>query len=229
MRPDLMKTHRSDLESALMSALDAMPPRRNAAVTIGDRLGISAREIGVHVHAVRRRKFYDGRGQVAAGELIQRLPAIGETLHFVLDGSFRLADVIPIIQQHIGEAVALTICTLGLNDDTTGQLAAMLQAGTLAELRLAFSSYFRASDPDTATHAVQTLTKAGATVAVERLHAKIQLWKPAKSPARFVIETSSNLRSCQCVEICSITNDAGLFNFHDSWLTQFFNRNAITQ
>jgi len=146
-----------------------------------------------------------------------------------MDGNFRLSDVIPIIQQHIGEPATLTICTLGLNNDTTGQLAAMLQAGTLAELRLAFSSYFRASDPDTAANAVQTLTKAGATVAVERLHAKIQLWKPATKPDRYVLETSSNLRSCQCVEIASITNDAGLFNFHDSWLTQFFNRNAITQ
>ena len=27
--------------------------------------------------------------------------------------------------------------------------------------------------------------------------------------------------------IAAITNDAGLFNFHDGWLTEFFNRNAI--
>jgi hypothetical protein len=44
----------------------------------------------------------------------------------------------------------LTICTLGLNDTTTDQLAAMLRVGTLSGLRLAMSSYFKASDPETA-------------------------------------------------------------------------------
>ena len=162
------------LESALCAALDTLPKRRNAAETIGQRLGVSAREAGLRGHRTRRRVFHEGRGQVAAGELVTRLPARGETVHFILDGTFRLADVIPVIQSLIGQPCRLKICTLGLNDDTTDQLAAMLKAGTLAELRLAFSSYFKASDPDTAAHAVETLTKLGAQVAVERLHAKLQ-------------------------------------------------------
>jgi hypothetical protein len=211
----------------LCAALDTLPKRRNAAETIGQRLGVSAREAGLHSHTARRRVFHEGRGQVAAGELIQRLPAKGETVHFILDGTFRLADVIPVIQSRIGQPCHLTICTLGLNNDTTDQLAAMLKAGTLAELRLAFSSYFKASDPDTAAHAVETLTRQGATVAVERLHAKIQLWQPAKGRARYILETSSNLRSCQCVEIASVTNDPGLFNWHSEWLEKFFQHNAI--
>lgn len=215
------------LESALCAALDALPKRRNAAETIGQRLGVSAQEAGLHGHWPRRRVFHEGRGQVAAGELVTRLPARGETLHFILDGTFRLADVIPVIQSRIGQPCRLTVATLGLNDETSDQLAAMLQAGTLAGLRLAFSSYFKASDPDTAGHAVATLTKLGAQIAVERLHAKIQLWQPAKGRARYVLETSSNLRSCQCVEIASVTNDPGLYRWHDQWLTGFFNRNSI--
>lgn len=215
------------LESALSAALDALPKRRNAAETIGQRLGVSAQEAGLHGHRTRRRVFHDGRGQVAAGELIQRIPAKGETVHFILDGTFRLADVIPVIQSRIGQPCHLTICTLGLSNDTIGQLAAMLKAGTLAELRLAFSSYFRASDPDTAAHAIETLTKLGAQVAVERLHAKLQLYQPAKRRDRYVLETSSNLRSCQCVEIASVTNDPGLFNWHWQWLEKFFQHNAI--
>ena len=222
----VMKTDH-DLESALCAALDTLPKCRNAAATIGQRLGVSAREAGLHSHRTRRRVFHDGRGQVAAGELVTRLPAKGETVHFLMDGNFRLSDVIPIIQQHIGQPCRLTICTLGLNNDTTDQLAAMLKAGTLAELRLAFSSYFKASDPDTAVYAVQTLTRQGATVAVERLHAKLQLYQPAKGRARYVLETSSNLRSCQCVEVVSVTNDPGLYHWHDQWLTGFFNRNSI--
>src|ERR1035437_1152237 len=115
-----------------------------------------------------------------------------------MDGNFTLAAVIPVIQAHIGQPVKLTICTLGLNNDTTDALASMLKDGRLAELRLAFSSYFRASDPDTAAHAVDALTKAGATVACERLHAKLQLYRPATGRDRYCLETSANLRSCQC-------------------------------
>ena len=217
----------TNLETALAAALDAVPARQSRPATIGARLGVSAREIGLHGHATKRWTFQDGRGQVAAAELVTRLPSISETLHFLMDGNFTLATVIPLIQSHIGEPCSLTICTLGLNNDTTDQLAAMLQAGSLADLRLAFSSYFRASDTATADRAVETLTKLGASVAVERLHAKIQLWQPATKPDRYTLETSANLRSCQCVEIAAITNNAGLFNFHDGWLTEFFNRNAI--
>jgi hypothetical protein len=217
----------TDLENDLCAALDAMPASRNAVENIGQRLGVSARETGLHGHRTRRRQVHDGRGQVAAAELIQRLPVKAETHHFIMDGTFTLAAVIPVIQLLIGEPCRLTICTLGLNDTTTDALAAMLQAGKLAELRLAFSSYFRASDTATAERAVEVLTKLGATVAVERLHAKIQLWQPATKPDRYVLETSANLKSCQCVEIASLTNDAGLFKFHDQWLTIFFERNSI--
>jgi len=217
----------NDLETELCAALDAMPTRHSSADSIGARLGVSARETGLHGHRTRRRRFDDGRGQVAAAELVHRLPVKAETLHFIMDGNFRLADVVPVIQRHIGQPVALTVCTLGLNNDTTDALAAMLRDGRLAELRLAFSSYFRASDPDTAAHAVKTLTEQGATVAVERLHAKLQLYRPATGRDRYVLETSANLRSCQCLEVASVTNDPGLFRWHDQWLTQFFNRNAI--
>jgi hypothetical protein len=217
----------ADLESSLTAALDALPMRRNVQATIGEQLGINAAQIGLHANRTRRRRHHDGRGQVAAAALVTRLPAKGETFHFLMDGNFRLADVVPVVQAHIGEPCRLTIATLGLNDDTTDALAAMLKDGRLAELRLAFSSFFRASDPATAHYAVEVLTQHGATVAVERLHANLQLYQPSRSRAFFVLETSATLRSCQCVEIAAITNDAGLFRWHDGWLTDFFTRNQI--
>ncbi len=54
------------------------------------------------------------------------------------------------------------------------------------------------------------------------MHAKLQLWSPS-----YVLETSSNLRSCQCVEIVSLTNDRSLFQWHNGWLTKFFTTNTI--
>jgi hypothetical protein len=128
-----------DLETSLSAALDALPTRQNRAGSIGTRLGISAADAGLHAQRTRRRQFVDGQGEANAAALVKRLPRAGETLHFVMDGTFTLANVIPIIQAHIGEPCRLTICTLGLNDATTNQLAGMLKAGTLSGLRLAIS------------------------------------------------------------------------------------------
>jgi hypothetical protein len=216
-----------DLETTLSAALDALPTRQSRAGTIGSQLGISAAQTGLHAQRTRRRQFVDGQGEANAAALVTRLPRTGEALHFVMDGTFTLANVLPVIQAHIGEPCRLTICTLGLNDQTTDQLAAMLRAGTLSGLRLAMSSYFKASDPETAARAVTVLTQAGAVVAVERLHAKLQLWQPTTAQGRYVLETSSNLRSCNCVEVATLTNDARLYNWHHRWLTKFFQQNAI--
>ena len=215
------------LEATLSAALNALPKRQDRSGTIGSQLCISTAQTCLHAQRTRRRQFVDGHGETNAAALVTRLPLAGETLHFVLDGTFTLANVIPIIQSHIGEPCRLTICTLGLNDATTDQLAGMLKVGTLSGLRLAMSSYFKASDPETAAMAVTMLTQAGAVVAVERLHAKLQLWRPATSPARYVLETSSNLRSCNCVEVASLTNDARLYNWHHRWLTKFLQQNTI--
>jgi len=216
-----------NLETALAAALDALPTRQDRAGTIGTRLGISAAQTGLHAQRTRRRRFVDGQCEANAAALLKRLPRDGETLHLVMDGTFTLANVIPVIQRHVGEPCRLTICTLGLNDATTDQLVAMLKDGTLSGLRLTMSSYFKASDPETAARAVEALTQAGAVVAVERLHAKLQLWKPITRPDRYVLETSSNLRSCNCVEIATLTNDARLYNWHHRWLTKFFQQSTI--
>ena len=215
------------LETALSAALAALPSRQDRSGTIGSQLGISAAHTGLHAQRTRRRQFVDGQGEVSAAAIVKRLPRAGETLHLVMDGTFTLANVIPVIQGHIGEPCRLTICTLGLNDATTDQLVAMLRTGTLAGLRLAMSSYFKASDSETAARAVALLTQAGAQVAVERLHAKLQLWRPATARGRYVLETSSNLRSCNCVEVATLTNDARLYNWHHRWLTKFFQQNTI--
>ena len=215
------------LETSLLAAIATIPTRQDRAAKIGTRLGISAQDAGLFSQRIHRRQFLDGQGEANASALVKRLPRPGEALHFVMDGTFTLSNVIPVIQAHIGEPCSLTICTLGLNDTTTDALAAMLVAGTLAELRLAMSSYFKASDPETADRAVTVLSQAGATIAVERLHAKLQLWRPATDRARYVLETSSNLRSCNCVEVATLTNDPALFNWQNRWLTKFFQKNAI--
>ena len=216
------------LETSLLAAIATIPTRQDRAASIGTRLGISARDAGLFSQRPQRRRFADYAGQtVAAEEIITRLPKVGETLHLILDGSFTLASTIPVIAAHIRQPCSLTACTLGLNLDTVDLLALMLKDGRLSALRLAMSSYFEQTDKDTARHAAAVLKEQGATVAIARVHCKLQLYEPAKGNARYVLETSSNLRSCNCIESAMLTNDPKLFNWHNRWLTKFFQKNAI--
>ena len=211
--------------AAVVAEIDCESPAKRR---IGSRLGINSVEIGLHSQRTRRRQFADLSGQtVEAARVISRLPTPGETLHFILDGSFVLASVIPVIVAHINEPCRLTACTLGLNDSTTDLLAIMLKDGRLASLRLAMSSYFKSADAQTADRAVKVLKAQGAEVAVERVHCKLQLYEPTKSKNRFVLLSSSNLRSANCIEAGSLSNDGGLYTFFDKWLTTFFDKHRI--
>lgn len=215
-----------DLEAALSAGLGELPEATSR--TIGTDLGINAQDIGTHRRTTRRRRFADWTEQSAKAEkVVGRLPSKGTTSHFLLDGSFVLASIIPVILDQINSPCRLTIATLGLNLDTVDLLATMLQDKRLSSLRLAMSSYFQQADPTTASYATETLKQEGAIVAVARVHVKLQLYRPSTGKARYVLETSSNLRSCNCIEAAMLTNDAALYRWHDQWLTKFFNTHKI--
>ena len=225
--PNLILFPVQSIENSLLAALGELPsPHR----TIGATIGINYLEVGTHHRTTRRRRFADWTEQSAKAEtVVGRLPAKGATHHFLLDGSFVLASVIPVVLDQISSPCRLTIATLGFNLDTVDLLATMLQDGRLSGLRLAMSSYFQQADAETASYAVETLKAEGAIVAVARVHVKLQLYRPAKGSARYALETSSNLRSCNCIECGMLTNDVALYRWHDQWLTKFFNTHQILQ
>ena len=212
----------ADLESRLAAAVKSMPMRHSAADGVGRRLGISATEAGLHPLRARRRSFAEAHSATSASLLVSRLPEPGESMHLLMDGSFRLGLVLPVIQRLIGGPCRLSVCTLGLHHNTTNLLHGMLQDGRLCHLRIALSSYFRAGDREIADRAAKILSQAGAAIAVERLHVNLQLWQPEAGSDRYVVESSGNLRSCQCIEIATVINDAPLFEWHSRWLSKLF-------
>lgn len=199
----------------------------SSAETIGRKLGVSAIATGTVTTRTHRRTFKQANGNNPLDELLPKLPKAGETFHWLLDGTFQMGSVIPHVQRLIGEPCGITLATLGLNNATADELEQMLRDGRATGLRLAISSYFQSADKITAERITAQLKAAGASLAVERNHAKVQLYKPVNKPGRYVIETSSNLRSCNCIEIATITNDTALYDWQDGWLTQFFERNQI--
>ena len=220
-----------DFDSILASLEDREPQApKDKQDTVGRRTGLAAAAVGTVTNKITGRTFLDASYRtVTATELLPTLPAPGESRHWLMDGSFTLGSLIPHTLKLIGEPVELTLATLGLNDETASDLARLMHQGKITKLRMAMSSYFYGADKNIAQAIINLLRPLGATFAVERNHAKLQLYKPATGADRYVLETSSNLRSCNCLEIVAVTNDAALFEFHDKWLTTFFLKNEITE
>jgi hypothetical protein len=65
------------------------------------------------------------------------------------------------------------------------------------------------------------LERRGQRIIALRNHAKIIL---ARTTAGHdvAIEASANLRSCRNLEVFSLSNDAGLFEFHRDWMARLF-------
>lgn len=162
------------------------------------------------------------RGKESVVDRLGTLPKPGEALHTIIDGTFKLGDLVPAVHHLAKSPLALTVATLGINKDTVDLIAGMIGRGELTRLRIIFSHYFTASDKSTFNHAIDTFTRCGARVAVDRVHAKLLLFEPPKGRNRWVVESSANLRSCQSIEQLAIINDAGLFAFHEDWLAKYF-------
>jgi len=171
----------------------------------------------VHRTTCARRSFRDARRTAAAAEVLTDLPAAGEALHFIADTSFELCAIIARIIELAGSPCRrLTVATLGLHQRTLDILLRLSDAAAIKRIDLLASAYFRSVDVDLWTRTVAELTRRGHHAAAARAHAKLQLYDFADG-RRFVVESSSNLRSCKCHEQTTLIHDPGLYDFHFGW------------
>lgn len=189
-----------------------------------DRLGLRLQSDRLTTKPTRRR-FAHALDLDACKEHLAPLPADGETVHLLMGGSYCAWDIVPTIAALAGKPITeLWIATLGFNDATTESLCAMLDAGTIKTVSLICSHYFRGSDPETFENARKALAKRGQTIVAVRSHAKVQCL--AIGRARYVIESSANLRSCNNLEQFTLSNSAPLFAFHRAWMADTISKTA---
>lgn len=198
-------------------AVDNGPKPAKKKPTAAEAIGL-----GSQTRIVTRRKgaqYLNALGVKNAAALIQELPKAGEVLHALMGGEFHAWDLIPAMQQLMGEAIAeLYITTLGFNHSNNQALCDMIDAGTVQTAKILCSAYFQGADRDVFNAAKERLESRGQVLAAVRNHSKIILIKPAKSKSRFVVESSANLRSCNNVEQLSLFNCPDLFEFHKGWI-----------
>lgn len=172
------------------------------------------------VTKIGRRLFYDLKDVKNATEHIQKLPEEEETIHIIMPGNYAAFDLTLALANLIGEPIQLlTISTLGYNKSNFTHLLRMLDGGMIDRLQILASEVFAEKDQPVSNY---TKMKARQTdrlrAAFNRNHSKIQIFDlPERN---YIVETSSNLRSCSAIEQATITRSKQLADFHRNWISK---------
>ena len=201
-----------NLSPAEVQALE----RKLKALTASDELGLAA---GARrcVVPVRKRVVFDFARVENAARQIKRLPTRHESIHCLMGGDYNGSDIVPAIQSLAGEPIdELHIATLGFNKTNTAQLCGMFDDQVIYRLTIVCSDYFRQTSGDTYTFAEAELAARGQRIVATRNHAKLLLFRIGK--ARYVVESSANLRSCNNLEQFTLCRSDVLYRHHRTWL-----------
>jgi len=166
----------------------------------------------------------DRRGASRARELITRLPAPDESLHYVWSGQFRHATIIDVVLDLAGcPCRLLSVATLGFDDRCTDLLLAELDAGRIARIDVVSSIYHAAHNPTQSQRLTDELARRESRHRPAKCHAKVLSFQFADGRAA-VVESSSNLRSCQMRELSTISGDPELAKWHAQWIAETLDR-----
>jgi hypothetical protein len=171
-----------------------------------------------YISTPTRRLFVDYRSNPDAYRHLKRLPKEGQSLHGLISGKYAAWDMVPAIIERTGDTIAdLYIATLGFSRQNGADLCALLDDRRIRRVSLICSHYFKATSGPIYDAVIPELMKRGQRVVAMRSHCKIILAR-LKGGARYVLETSANLRSCVNVEQFVLTRCAKLYTRHRRWM-----------
>jgi hypothetical protein len=172
-----------------------------------------------------RRTYHNASRTSSAVDALRGLPASGETWHYLMPGSYDSFDLIDAMLEHAGDASIndLYLATLGFNASNARRLIEMLNVGKVGRCCMVTSTYYESDhkEADTCYKLAQELPRHGGWYCATRSHAKI-IAAAFDDGRHFVIESSANLRSCRNLEQFAISHDAGLFDFHRTWMEEVY-------
>ena len=181
--------------------------------------------IGVDSHSYRRRaakRAYENLlFQRAAEKQIGRMPDEGETIHMVVSAAYRTVDLIPAwLALKAPEPIEqLYVATLSFNRECLDLILELFDAGKVRAFALVISVYDRANDPGRFQYAKEQLQRRGCRITAMQNHCKVITALFADGTG-YTAEGSANLRSHSTTENVALTNDAGLFRFHEAWMEE---------
>jgi hypothetical protein len=155
----------------------------------------------------------------AIGDLLNNLPAVGETTHAFLLGRTDLADYLDSILARLGPAQTVRISTLSLAPRNIPTLKRWTDSRAAERLTVLVSKFFKRHNPDIYTALSEVLTPPH-KAAASRTHAKLALFD-FTSGVKLVAHGSGNLRCNGNVEQLSLTADDALHDFYARFVDRF--------
>jgi hypothetical protein len=154
-----------------------------------------------------------------ATQHLDHLPGPGCAIHAIMRGNYSYADLIPAVLKLAAPAKLdyLAATTLGFSQKAALQLIDLVDSGNVRTVDLICADFFAKADPGVCQFAREELTRRGSRFAAARCHAKIILMG-MDDDARYVSESSANIRACRSIEQFALTNDPELYEFHRGWI-----------
>jgi hypothetical protein len=168
-------------------------------------------------HTARARRRFAAMLREATA-VVDRLPEPGESLHFLLSGTYDLATMLGyLVTSRNVPCLEMVLATLAFSSRNTHELCGLVDAGAVVKLSLLCSDFHAKHSPTEYAEAVQEFGKRGLPLAVARCHAKIAALHFADG-MKLALETSANLRTNSNVEAATLFNDPGVWEFHRAWI-----------
>ena len=154
--------------------------RGQATDQAGDQQGRRAFMARVH-----KRRFASLQ---AAAEALAVLPDEGQSLHGVMTGFFDLMHLLVVMLDRFGSPCdAMRIATLSLSRRNVQEMVALFDAGSVKQMDLLTSDFFRKHDDDIFAELVTEFQARGQRVAAARSHCKVVTMALADG-RRYVLE-----------------------------------------
>jgi hypothetical protein len=167
----------------------------------------------------RKRQLLDATAAANAVKDIERLPAAGESLHFIMRGNFHFWSIVPAVLALATPATIdeLHIATFGTNHGNIASLCRLIDAGRVRRVSFLASCFFRDQSSSVFGVLKDELTKRGQRCAGVRNHAKIVLFKLSDGRA-YSTEGSANMTAANNLEQFALIADEKLRAFHARWI-----------
>lgn len=153
-------------------------------------------------------------------EHLSKLPRPGESYHYLIGDRHGLYDLLPAFLKRRGRPIVeLWVSTLSYGSANAAALLELIDAGQIKRVHFLVSVMFSAKNRHIFEELIPHLIRRGHRAAAMRTHAKI-LGIDFGDGERYVVESSSNLRTCHCAEQVTIIRDEGLYRFHKRWMNR---------
>lgn len=158
-----------------------------------------------------------------AAEIIDGVPAVGESVHIVSNGSFDYWGFVPLMIEHLGAPVTRAyFSTWTLNRHCCKELFEMLDDGQIEQCGFLTGIYFKSRESAIYAQLVSGLQARGQKYKALENHSKLVLLECGKN--YIVMEGSANFTANPRIEQNTIYNSKELFDFHAEWIEEVLSK-----